>query len=54
MNSSNPSYQPMDCVVKWGIDSSILLENVSFISKCLSRNREKTAEMRLKRMSSEN
>ena len=42
MNSSNPPYQAMDCVIKWGNR----LEMFSFVSKCLSYNREKTAEMR--------
>ena len=44
-DSSNPSYQLMDCVIKWVIDPSILLEFFSFVSKCLYCNREKTAEM---------
>ena len=35
----------MDCVIKWVIDPSILLEFFSFVSKCLYCNREKTAEM---------
>ena len=44
MNSSNSSYQSMDCVIKWVFDSSILLEIFSFIWKCSSCDREKTAE----------
>ena len=50
MNSSNPSYESMDCVIKWGILLN-LLEIFSFVSKYLSCNTEKTAEMRWKRMS---
>ena len=48
MNSSNPSYQSMDCVIKWVIDASILLEFFPFVSKRLSCNREKTAVISLK------
>ena len=36
MSSSNPSYQSMDCVIKWVFDSSILLEIFSFVSKSLA------------------
>ena len=45
IHSSNPSCQLMDCVIKWVIDPSMLLEFFSFVSKCLYCNREKTAEM---------
>ena len=48
MISSNPSYQSMDCVIKWGIRFiTILLEIFSFVSKCLSATptEKKTAEM---------
>ena len=45
IHSSNPSCQLMDCVIKWVIHPSMLLEFFSFVSKCLYCNREKTAEM---------
>ena len=42
------SYRSKDCVIKkrYIIDSSILQENFSCVSKFLSCNREKTAVMR--------
>ena len=45
MDLSNPSYQSMDCVIKWGDRFISSIRNFSFVSKYLSWNREKTAEM---------
>ena len=46
MGSSNPLYQSVDCVIKWG-NRFINSIRISFIClmKCLSCNREKIAEM---------
>ena len=53
MDSSNPSL-PVDrlCYKNGVIDSTILLEIFSFVSKCLSYNRETNSWDEIKRMGS--
>ena len=46
MNSSNPSYQLMDCIIKRVLNTSILLESFSFISKCLAIMQQRKKQLR--------